>query len=97
MSNSETGTAQKPSSEFRRFLEKKGFLSDYIGSYSTSIIPTALNFKSRITGWIIWWPTSVLWTIVSDPMVRIANWIFSRLKGTYQLIANKVFAKFDEA
>ena len=92
-----TGTVANPSTEFVRFLRLKSFLSEYPSDYRATIIPTALLCKAKITGWIIWWPTSVLWTIISDPMVRIANYIFSRLKGTYQLIANKVFAKFDEA
>ncbi|HHA19531.1 MAG TPA: hypothetical protein ENK70_07485 [Methylophaga sp.] len=91
-----TGTATKPSDEFAKFLNKECFLSDYVIRNRT-VIPAAMDFKAMITGWIIWWPTSVLWTIVSDPMVRIANWIFARLKGTYQLIANRVFAKFEEA
>lgn len=81
--------------DFRKYLRENGFLPRYLDD-DQSIIPSALNYKSKITTWIVWWPTSALWTLMSDPMVRIANWIFSRLKGTYQLIANKAFSKFEE-
>lgn len=64
-------------------------------SSDDGIIPIARNFKSKISNWIIWWPTSLVWTLLSDPLMRIANWIFDRLKGTYQLIADKVFAEFE--
>lgn len=79
---------------FFDYLRNNGVIT-YDQKERKDIKPSALENKSKITTWIIWWPTSALWTIVSDPMVRIANWIFSRLKGTYQLISNKAFAKFE--
>ena len=81
-------------SDFKQYLFDQYYI--YRSDDNDSIIPSAFAFKSKITNWVIWWPTSALWTLLSDPMVRIANWIFSRLKGTYQLIAMKSFAKFDD-
>jgi len=85
-------------SEFRNYLKEKHYLSRrmYDGyDDNTLLVPMVKNYKAKITRWIIWWPTSAVWTLLSDPLVRFANFVFSRLKGTYQRIANKVFAEFE--
>lgn len=79
---------------FLQYLRDHGVIS-YDQKDRKDVTPSAMENKSKITTWIIWWPTSALWTLLSDPLVRIANWIFKRLKGTYQLISNRAFAKFE--
>lgn len=59
------------------------------------VIPAASKFKEKITTWILWWPTSAFWTILNDPLVKLANAIYDKFQGIYTRIANKAFAKFE--
>ena len=62
---------------------------------NVSIIPIARNYKEKIVTWILWWPTSAFWTLLNDPLAKIANWIYNRFQGIYTKIANKAFAEFE--
>ena len=57
-----------------------------------SIKPLAMNHKSSITQWIAFWPVSFAWTIINDPVRKVANYIFSRIKGTFQKMSDSMFA-----
>jgi hypothetical protein len=75
---------------YKEFLSSEGF----IRSASSPVTPQIGDNKARITSWIVWWPWSALWTILNDPIRRIAEFIYNRLQSTYQAVANRVFAKF---
>jgi len=77
-------------SAYREYLYKQGF----INSESAPLIPQIGDSKSRAIAWIVWWPWSALWTILNDPIRRIATAIYNQLQTTYQALANRVFAKF---
>jgi len=57
-----------------------------------SFKPLAMQHKSSITQWIMFWPISFTWTIINDPVRKIANYIFSRIKGTFQKMSDSMFA-----
>lgn len=79
--------------EFNGYLKQSGYLSrQQYNSTDPTIIPQIRDNKARCIRWIIWWPTSAMWTALSDPLVRVGNWLFNRFRGTYQLLANRVFA-----
>lgn len=61
---------------------------------SEDLIPDWSKYKRKLTGWIIFWPTSAFWTILNDPLVRLGNWIRDRFRAVYRGIANHVFRKF---
>lgn len=77
-------------SEFRDHLSNKG----YLDRSSSPLIPQISDNKARITSWIVWWPWSAIWTVLNDPIRRLAEFIYNRLQTTYQAVANRVFAKF---
>ena len=81
--------------EFKMFLEDHGYLNGYSATRRT-IVPNWRYCKERITTWILWWPTSFLWTMLNDPLVRLAKWIYQRLGGVYDRITNLVFGKFGD-
>ncbi len=56
------------------------------------IAPAAAQHKSSITQWIMFWPISFVWTIINDPVRKIANYIFSRIKNTFQRMSDAMFA-----
>ncbi len=53
--------------------------------------PNWRAWKGRLAGWILWWPTSAFWTILNDPLVRLANWIRDRFRHVYSKIADRTF------
>jgi hypothetical protein len=57
------------------------------------IKPLATEHKSSITQWIAFWPVSLIWTMINDPVAKIINWIFECYKGTFQMISDKMFGK----
>jgi len=97
---------QIPKEAIKQF--NKRLKEDYCGEYRSQfsysyddhdtstkwVIPQAKNFKSKIVTWILWWPTSMFWTILNDPLVRLANWVYDRFQGIYAKIANRAFRSF---
>ncbi len=58
----------------------------------SDVIPTVRGRFSDLTRWIVWWPMSAFWTILNDPLRRIAEALVRTLKGVYTNIANSVFS-----
>ena len=46
--------------------------------------------KSKIMHWMIYWPISGIWTLISNPIVKLFNKIFNSIKVVYQNISNKI-------
>lgn len=46
--------------------------------------------KSKITHWMIYWPISGIWTLISNPVVRAFNRIFYKLETVYQKISDRI-------
>lgn len=53
--------------------------------------PSALRNKNRVLTWMIYWPWSMAWTLISDPIKDIFEAIFRKLQSTYQGIADRAF------
>lgn len=60
--------------------------------WHTKIPPQASNNKELITLWILYWPWSMLWTLLDDPLRRLVNWIYRQIQFVYVRITDKVFA-----
>ncbi len=56
------------------------------------VVPTVKGRFGDLTRWIIWWPMSAFWTILNDPLRRVAEAIVRALKGIYTNMANAVFS-----
>jgi len=57
-----------------------------------SIKPMASKHKTSITEWIAFWPISFVWTMINDPVRKIVNYIFSRIKNLFQRMSDSMFA-----
>jgi len=53
--------------------------------------PSVAEYRYELTRWIAWWPFSAFWTILNDPLRRLANFIVNRLRGIYESMASRVF------
>jgi hypothetical protein len=73
---------------------KPQFLHDLptYGSDKIEIRPQVGNHKARIYLWIAYWPWSMLWTIVNDPIRRICREIYEQIKSNLQKISDSVWA-----
>lgn len=62
---------------------------------SDSIEPSAHKNKSRIILWMSYWPCSMLWTLINDPVRRIFLYEYYLLGKLFQDISNAIFKDFD--
>lgn len=56
--------------------------------------PLVSDHKTRILGWMILWPASMLWTLLNDPVRYVFEEIYARIGGTMQAISNAAFKDF---
>jgi len=47
----------------------------------------ASNNKGRITGWMLWWPTSFTWFILHDPITKFYNFLYRNLTTMFDSIS----------
>ena len=50
----------------------------------------------RIATWIVYWPLSLIWTLLSDLLTRLVNKFIAMFKGIYDSILNHVFKDENE-
>ncbi len=85
---------------FKKFIIEKCHGGYYYGrdvehcTIAEMVIPPVSTYKQKIIGWIAWWPMSFFWTMLNDPLVKLANFIFDRFQGIYARITKAAFAKF---
>lgn len=56
--------------------------------------PRALDNKARIIFWMTYWPASMVWTFLNDPVQRLFRFIFRRLVGVFDGISDFMFRKY---
>jgi hypothetical protein len=57
-----------------------------------SLIPTMRTNKLRITTWMAYWPTSVVWYLLRDWVLKIFESVFRRFKGVFVGMRNRAYA-----
>jgi hypothetical protein len=65
-------------------------LARWFGLYGRQrlrIVPLARDHKSRILHWMAWWPFSMLWTLINDPIRHIYRWAWESLRGIFDSIS----------
>ena len=66
--------------------------------YSTTLkvkldVPKVEYHAGRIIGWMEFWPISLVWTLINDPIRAFFEAIFEKTKGLFQNIADSAYAK----
>lgn len=56
-----------------------------------NVIPKAGDHKSRIMTWMCYWPWSMVWTLINDPVKRVFKQIYLQIQGIMQSISNRAF------
>ena len=57
----------------------------------TTIPPRASESKARITFWCIYWPFSMPWTLLDEPVKRFFSFVFNRIVNLLQGMSNRLF------
>jgi len=57
--------------------------------------PLVRNHKGRVISWMSYWPWSLFWTILNDPIRRLMRRIYYRIKGILQGISDRAFKDID--
>ena len=83
---------------WKKFL-LDGKYPEYVrGNYSNKTLvikPAAWEHKQRILGWMVFWPCSLIWTMLDDVVVRIVKHIQRMLSGMMDNITNIVWKGTD--
>lgn len=58
--------------------------------------PRVRDNKKRILTWMLYWPWSLLWYAVNDPVRKAFEFLFNRLKAVYQWVLDRAFAGMDD-
>lgn len=59
---------------------------EYMKTSASSSLFNPKQNKVRITRWMIWWPTSIIWTLLSDLIINIFNFIYDKLAFVFKSI-----------
>jgi hypothetical protein len=62
-----------------------------------SIPPTAAENRARIVAWMTFWPASMTWTLINDPVRRFFAAAYDAIVGLLQGISNRAFRDFHQA
>ena len=63
-------------------------------SWPMELPPKVGDHKSKIVGWMALWPSSMIWTLLHDPVKWAFEEIYANLGGMMQGISNRVFKDF---
>jgi hypothetical protein len=54
------------------------------------------NFKTRIIGWMTYWPWVAIWTLIDDPIRRVFLRIYHAMAAKLQAMADRIVPKVKE-
>lgn len=79
---------------FKKALESKSYRA--LGRYCELTLqkPRAAKNKSRIIFWMTYWPASLLWTFINDPVRRFWEFVLRRFEKVFDRISNHMFRKY---
>lgn len=94
--NVENATEETPvPPELRKAWEEhiqKGYYHSSTTNLKTHIVPPRPNdYKATILTWMTFWPASLFWTMLNDPIRAAFRHIYANLSRTLQEISNKAF------
>lgn len=73
---------------------KKELISEHQTYYASHWTPG--EHKTKITHWMIYWPISGLWTLMSNPVAKAFNRIFDEFEAVYQKITDKIMKELTD-
>jgi len=77
---------------FALFLRDNDYLGYQTFKQPSDVVPSVTQYYGKLTSWIVWWPVSAFWTILNDPIRRIARQIVKVFRSLYEQMAAAVFS-----
>ena len=85
--------------EYRRNnnIKSEGLSVEQISDFKSlnrlyeDIPPKAFKSKHRILFWMAYWPFSMPWTLVNEPVKRFFSFVYRRLAGMLQGMSDRLF------
>jgi hypothetical protein len=56
-----------------------------------ALFPKAKENKGRIVTWMVWWPLSIVWTIIADWVKRFFERLFELVKDIFDRMSARIF------
>jgi hypothetical protein len=66
------------------------------GDDKVELKPKVADHKERIYLWLGFWPWSMTWTLINDPVMRAIRWAYDSIKATLQRISDRVWKGTDQ-
>jgi hypothetical protein len=80
-----TSRIQHDYNEYKKAFPNTSTVENFKTS-SYNSVKASLN-KMRITGWMVWWPPSLVWSITHDLFTEIWNWVYNMFVNLFDKIA----------
>ena len=61
------------------------------GKYKIELNPQISEHKMSIYIWIAYWPFSMIWTVINDPVRRICRFIYEEIRDLLQSISDRIW------
>lgn len=87
-------TIEDPVPENLREAWRTYLRDDYSARQITMEPPQVSQHKARIMGWMMFWPVSLTWTLLNDPVRAAFQHIYASISSTLQEISNKAFNRY---
>lgn len=80
--------------EWARNFSRGRYMGLTVDEDHTGIVvaPRPRNYKSRIYLWIAYWPWSMLWTAINDPIRKMVRAIYNNIAAFLERRSKRVFA-----
>ena len=69
---------------------------DFFGRSTSIRKPEPSAYKGRIIAWLVYWPPSMFWTLLNDPLRRLGNWLYHNVLHILKDISDKAWKDEDE-
>jgi hypothetical protein len=83
--------AEIPNELKKTFKERIEGRTKYNGGDKPISKPLIREHKGILTLWMTYWPWSMTWTLLNDPVKKAFRWVLDQLQGVYQRIADSIF------
>lgn len=80
---------------FWKEYEKITYVRDWFGRRCLIVKPEPENYKGRIISWIIYWPASMFWTLLNDPIRKLGRQLYYMIAGVLKRISDSVWKDED--
>jgi hypothetical protein len=89
--NNPDSNVTKALAPYWKIYQEDNYFYDWFGRSISIEKPTPDNFKARIIAWIAYWPPSLFWTLLNNPLRRIGNMIYESVLNILKNISDSAW------